>query len=72
MDTISRSAFTKSEFCRRNGISKSFFYKIRKQGRGPREMLGRITAEAERDWQHEREAEAAAKQINQHEGGLAV
>ncbi len=54
-----RSAFTKSEFCARNGISKAFYYKLRAQGRGPREMdNGRITAEAEHAWHREREAAA--------------
>ena len=56
---IGRSSFTKSEFCQRNAISIAFFYKLRRQGKGPREMLGRITADAEKDWQREREAEAA-------------
>jgi hypothetical protein len=56
---VGRSSFTKAEFCQRNAISIALFYKLRKQGRGPREMLGRITADAEKDWQREREAEAA-------------
>lgn len=61
---VARSAFTKTEFCARNSMSRSFFYKIRKQGRGPREMLGRITADAEKDWQREREAEAAQSETS--------
>jgi hypothetical protein len=59
---VGRSAFTKSEFCQRNAISRAFFYKLKKQGKGPREMLGRITRDAELDWQREREAEAAQAQ----------
>jgi hypothetical protein len=58
---VGRSSFTKREFCERNGISIAYFYKLRAAGKGPREMLGRITAEAERDWHRAREAEAQAK-----------
>jgi hypothetical protein len=57
---VGRAAFTKREFCQRNAISLPFYYKLRKMGRGPREMLGRITVDAERDWQKEREAEIHA------------
>lgn len=42
------------EFCKANGISESFFYKLRKQGRAPRTLsVGRrtlITAEAAEEW----------------------
>jgi hypothetical protein len=62
-DDVGRSAFRKKEFCERNGISLAYFYLLRSQGRGPREMsIGRVTLDAERDWQREREAEAQAKQ----------
>jgi hypothetical protein len=48
------------EFCRRNSISKSLFYKLRRQGLGPRVMtVGErqlISVVAELDWQREREA----------------
>jgi hypothetical protein len=54
-----RQAFTIQEFAFRNGISLSTYNKLKKQGRGPREMtLGRairISATAERDWQAARE-----------------
>ncbi len=48
-------AFSIPEFCVRNGISKSKYHKLKKEGRGPAEMrLGvlavRITVEAERAW----------------------
>jgi hypothetical protein len=55
-------------FCRRNGISESFYFKLKAQGLGPREMrLGSrvlITREAAAAWRRQREraaAEAAQK-----------
>lgn len=66
-----QSAFTIAEFCRRNAISRSMFYKIRALGRGPRLMLVgthiRISIEAEADWKCASEAEAATKSENQIE-----
>jgi hypothetical protein len=71
-----QSAFTITEFCRRNAISKAMFYKICAAGHGPRLMKvgthSRISVEAEADWKRAREAEVAAKQNNQHEAGQAV
>src|SRR3954467_9543702 len=50
-----------SQFCARNNISQSFFYKLKKHGKAPRimEVDGRriISPEAERDWRLERERE---------------
>ncbi len=47
-------------FCRLEKISRAYFYKLKAQGRGPRMMsTNRITEQARRDWQREREAEAA-------------
>jgi hypothetical protein len=61
---IDRSAFTIDEFCSRNGFCRATYYNDRKRGQGPREMViggrVRISAAAEADWQHEREAERAA------------
>lgn len=55
-----QSAFTISEFCRRNAISKSMFYKMCAAGCGPRLMQvgahSRISAEAEAAWKTAREA----------------
>jgi hypothetical protein len=53
---LQRVAFTISEFCFRNKISRPTYNRLRAGGRGPAEMrpglnLIRITAEAERDWQ---------------------
>jgi predicted DNA-binding transcriptional regulator AlpA len=58
------ASFTIDEFCRVEKISRAFYYKLKKQGRGPREMkLGpgakRISGQARRDWHRQREAEAA-------------
>jgi predicted DNA-binding transcriptional regulator AlpA len=51
--------FTIREFCARNKISKSTFYKLKERGLAPREMeLGRairISAKAEADWQAARD-----------------
>jgi predicted DNA-binding transcriptional regulator AlpA len=51
-----RSAFTISEFCARNGLSKPTFYRMRADGRGPVEMrismnVSRVSADEERAWQ---------------------
>jgi predicted DNA-binding transcriptional regulator AlpA len=54
------------EFCADNGISRSLFYRLVKEGRGPRitKIAGRtlISAEAAFDWraQMERETEQGA------------
>ncbi len=56
-------ALSISQFCVRNNISRSFFYKLKKSQKAPRTMSvgGRqiISPEAERDWRLEREREAA-------------
>jgi len=53
-----RTAFTRAEFCVRNGISLSLYTKLKNLGLGPAEMqLGaatRITLTAEREWQERR------------------
>jgi hypothetical protein len=53
-------AFTVDEFCARNRISHTTFFKLKAQNRAPRMMhLGaavRISIEAERDWRAAREA----------------
>jgi predicted DNA-binding transcriptional regulator AlpA len=54
-----RLALTIPEFCKAHGISEGFFYKLKKQGEGPREMkLGArtlITLESAAEWRRERE-----------------
>jgi hypothetical protein len=55
-------------FCRDNEISKSFYFKLRQLGLGPREMrlntAVRITPEAEQEWQAAREAEGSGKETD--------
>jgi hypothetical protein len=57
------AAYSISEFCKSHRISESFYFKLKKQGRGPREMrVGDrvlISLEAAADWRREREEEAA-------------
>jgi hypothetical protein len=56
-------ALSISQFCARNNISRSFFYKLKKRRKAPRmmEVDGRriISPDAERDWRLERERDAA-------------
>jgi hypothetical protein len=52
-------------FCVSNDISESEYFKLKREGKGPREIkLGKrtlITPEAEQDWRCEREAETMAQ-----------
>jgi hypothetical protein len=54
--------FTVAEFCQQHHISIALFYKLRKAGLGPREMVvGRrrlISTEAAAEWRRAREATA--------------
>lgn len=55
-----KPCFTVQEFCAEHGgISKPFFYKLQKEGKGPRLMkVGRrtlVTAEAAADWRKQME-----------------
>ena len=65
-------ALSISQFCVRNNISRSFFYKLKKRRKAPRimDVDGRqlISPEAERDWRLEREREtaAAARRLASH------
>lgn len=56
-----RLALSIREFCEAHGISEGFFYKLKKQGEGPREMkIGArtlITFEAAAKWRRARERE---------------
>ena len=60
-----RLALSIPEFCEAHGISEGFFYKLKKQGEGPREMkVGArtlITFESAAEWRRARE--------NQHSRG---
>lgn len=59
---MEQQAYSIMEFCQMHGISRSYYFLIRRDGRGPRELrLGRrvlITRDAAADWRitHEREA----------------
>jgi predicted DNA-binding transcriptional regulator AlpA len=54
-----RLALSIPEFCQAHGISEGFFYKLKKQGDGPREMkVGArtlITFESAAEWRRARE-----------------
>lgn len=54
--------YTVDLFCHRHGLSHSFYYKLKAQGLGPREIRLNskvlITREAAADWRREREAAA--------------
>jgi hypothetical protein len=56
-------AFSVQEFCARNRISLSTWFKLQRTGRAPRVMrfghVARISIEAERDWRKAMEDEAA-------------
>jgi predicted DNA-binding transcriptional regulator AlpA len=55
-----RLALSIPEFCKAHGISEAFFYKLKKQGEGPREMkVGArtlITFESAAEWRRARES----------------
>lgn len=60
---MNKTCFTVYEFCHEHGgISKVFFYKLLKLGKGPRLMkVGRrtlITAEAAADWRKQMEMDS--------------
>jgi predicted DNA-binding transcriptional regulator AlpA len=61
-------SLTIPEFCAAEGISRAFFYELKKQGRAPRTMRHgdgcvRISPEARQDWRRAQEA-ATAGEIN--------
>ncbi len=57
-------SLTIEEWCKRHGLCRSTFYNLQKAGKAPRLMkvgaVVRISEEADRDWVHAREAEAAS------------
>jgi hypothetical protein len=60
-------ADTIAVFCKRHRLSPAFYYKLRAQGLGPRELrLGArvlITRESAQAWRREREAASAPARI---------
>ena len=79
---LERAAYSVQEFCLRNHISRPTYHRLRAEGRGPVEMrIGlnviRITANAEREWQHrmeqdDREFETKATERAVKAGDAAV
>jgi hypothetical protein len=65
MSADEQDTFSIPEFCLRNGISSALFFKLARQGGGPRVMrVGRrtlITKEAAVAWRREREAASAPR-----------
>ena len=59
LERFTASAKSIDEFCAANRISRSMYYKLRSQGRGPREMkIGSrtiISNVAESDWHRQME-----------------
>jgi hypothetical protein len=53
------NAFTITQFCQRNHLSKPTYFELRRRGLGPREIrilnIVRISAQAEADWVFARE-----------------
>jgi hypothetical protein len=64
MDEV--DAYPIPEFCRRHGISQSFYFLLQRQGLGPRTMkVGArvvISKEAAADWRRAREAAGESDQ----------
>jgi len=58
-------AFSITEFCLRNSISSALFFKLAREGRGPRVMrIGRrtlVTRESAAEWRREREAASSPR-----------
>ena len=63
MDTIERGAFSVSQFCAAHDISRTAYYDLRREGKGPREFkVGRrtlISVEAAAEWRRKMEKQAA-------------
>ncbi|AUL48472.1 hypothetical protein BTL55_17025 [Bordetella trematum] len=59
---MQKATFTVAQFCDQHNTSRSFFYELIKQGKGPRLMkVGRrtlISAEAAAEWRRSMEAPA--------------
>jgi hypothetical protein len=64
-ENMGAGVFSIREFCKRNRLSRTKYYDLKKKGLGPREMhYGnriRITAEAERDWRVKMEKHAISE-----------
>lgn len=62
---VSDASLTIDQFCQAENISRSMLYRAWSEGWGPKfyrvGVTRRITHRARIEWQHEREAEAAAR-----------
>ena len=62
VSTSASALLTLAQFCSDHGISKSFYYKLKKQGRGPAEIklgsLTMISAESASRWRRRMERES--------------
>jgi predicted DNA-binding transcriptional regulator AlpA len=60
---MTQAAYTVDEWCTRRRLCRASFYKLLKQGKAPRTYyVGNrqyISAEADADWQAEREADSS-------------
>ena len=67
LSTEQTDALSIVEFCRRHGISTALYFKISREGNGPRVMrVGRrtlVTPEAAAEWRRAREAASVRPQI---------
>jgi hypothetical protein len=65
LDASGPQVFSAAEFCARNNVSRSLWFKLLKQGRAPRLMrfgnVTKITREAELDWRARMEKESASE-----------
>ena len=63
-EVTGKAALSIDEFCAAYGISRAFFYSLKKRGKGPRimDLDGRqlISNEAQADWKREREQQVPA------------
>jgi len=72
MDTSVYLVLTVAQFCHSHGVSRSYFYKMRSEGKAPKAFrLGRrtlITAEAAADWRRSMECATAQESITANQG----
>ena len=58
---LPKRSYSPTEWSERHGFSRGFFYKLKREGKGPRTFyagrLQRVSAEADDDWVREREKE---------------
>jgi len=61
-------SLTIEQFCEGEQLSVPYYFKMRRQGKGPREIrLGRavrITRQARRDWRRQRELDSSTSSIS--------